>query len=162
MLRWAKNCHNLFFFFSHNIFNPIKGKSKHFFRYLQNLPSILSDEKFCSFVKNEIIKSCISYLVKILLLLKSWCLFGLFGEVLTLCQKTNFRLFQTQRVCRQQFQIWWIWQKFLQTVKQEGQDGPGSLTWFFEIALANFFLSLSEKNLQEFLYVCTVQEASIH
>ena len=23
--------------------------------------------------------------------------------------------------------------------KQEGQDGPGSLTWFFEIALANFF-----------------------
>ena len=25
-----------------------------------------------------------------------------------------------------------------------------------------FFLSLSEKNLQEFLYVCTVQEASIH
>ena len=27
--------------------------------------------------------------------------------------------------------------------KQEGQDGPGSLTWFYEIALANFFLSLS-------------------
>ena len=24
--------------------------------------------------------------------------------------------------------------------KQEGQNGPGSLTWFFEIALANFFL----------------------
>ena len=46
--------------------------------------------------------------------------------------------------------------------KQEGQDGPGSLTWFFEIALANFFLSLSEKNLQEFLYVRIVQEASIH
>ena len=44
-------------------------------------------------------------------------------------------------------------------MKQEGQDGPGSLTcffFFFEIALANFFLSLSEKNLQEFLYVCTV------
>ena len=45
---------------------------------------------------------------------------------------------------------------------QEGQDGPGSLTWFFEIALAIFFLSFSEKNLQEFLYVCTVQDASIH
>ena len=30
--------------------------------------------------------------------------------------------------------------------KQEGQDGPGSLTRFFEIALANFFWSLSEKN----------------
>ena len=23
--------------------------------------------------------------------------------------------------------------------KQDGKDGPGSLTWFFEIALANFF-----------------------
>ena len=34
--------------------------------------------------------------------------------------------------------------------------------WFFEIALAILFLSFSEKNLQEFLYVCTVQEASIH
>ena len=54
----------------------------------------------------------------------------------------------------------WPEQKFKE--KQEGQDGPGSLTWFFEIGLANFFLSLSEKNLQQFLYVCTVQEASIH
>ena len=26
--------------------------------------------------------------------------------------------------------------------EQEGQDGPGSLTWFFEIALANFFFFL--------------------
>ena len=48
-------------------------------------------------------------------------------------------------------------------LKQEDQDGPGSLTWFIKIILAIFFfLSLSEKNLQEFLYVCTVQEASIH
>ena len=36
--------------------------------------------------------------------------------------------------------------------KQEGQDGPGSLTRFFEIALAIFFLSFSEKNLQWFRY----------
>ena len=42
------------------------------------------------------------------------------------------------------------------------QEGPGSLTWFFEIAMQFFFWSISEKNLQEFLYVCTVQEASIH
>ena len=36
---------------------------------------------------------------------------------------------------------------------------------FIEITLANFFLfflSLSEKNLQEFLYVFTVQVAPIH
>ena len=51
---------------------------------------------------------------------------------------------------------------FKNIVEQEGQDGPGSLTWFFEIALAIFFLSFSEKNLQEFLYVCAVQGASIH
>ena len=44
-------------------------------------------------------------------------------------------------------------------IEQEGQNGPGSLTWFFEIALAIFFLSFSEKNSQEFLYVCTVQES---
>ena len=48
------------------------------------------------------------------------------------------------------------------TNKQEGQDGPGSLTLFFEIALAIFFWSFSEKNLQEFLYACTVQEASVY
>ena len=28
---------------------------------------------------------------------------------------TNFRLFQTKRVCIWQFQIWWKWQKVLQT-----------------------------------------------
>ena len=28
---------------------------------------------------------------------------------------TNFRLFQTERVCRQQYQIWWKWQKVIQT-----------------------------------------------
>ena len=33
---------------------------------------------------------------------------------LTLSQMTNFRLFQTERVCRQQFQIWEKWQIVLQ------------------------------------------------
>ena len=33
---------------------------------------------------------------------------------LTLFQMTNFRLFQTERVCRGQCQIWWKWQKVLQ------------------------------------------------
>ena len=54
------------------------------------------------------------------------------------------------------------YKRYKQIIKQEGQDGPGSLTWIFEIALANFYLSLSEKNLQEFLHVCTVQIAPIH
>ena len=46
--------------------------------------------------------------------------------------------------------------------EKEGQDGPGSLTSIFERTIANFFLSLSEKNLQEFLYVHTVQIVLIH
>ena len=38
-----------------------------------------------------------------------------FIEHLTHFQTRNFRLFQTERVCRQQFQIWWKWQKNIQT-----------------------------------------------
>ena len=35
---------------------------------------------------------------------------------LTHYQTTNFRLFQSERVCRRQFQqIWWKWQKVIQT-----------------------------------------------
>ena len=34
---------------------------------------------------------------------------------LSLSHTTNFRLVQTERVCRRQFQIWWKWQKILQT-----------------------------------------------
>ena len=34
---------------------------------------------------------------------------------LTYYQMTNFRLFQTERVCRRQFQIWQKWQKVIQT-----------------------------------------------
>ena len=33
---------------------------------------------------------------------------------LTLSPTRNFRLFQTERVCRRQFQIWYKWQKLLQ------------------------------------------------
>ena len=47
-------------------------------------------------------------------------------------------------------------------LQQEGQDGPRSPTCIFERTIANFFWSLSEKNLQEFLYVRTVQVAPIH
>ena len=34
---------------------------------------------------------------------------------LTLSQTTKYRLFLTERLCRWQFQIWWKWQKALQT-----------------------------------------------
>ena len=40
---------------------------------------------------------------------------GFCGNGLTHYQTTNFRLFQTERVCRRQFQIWQKWQKVIQT-----------------------------------------------
>ena len=53
--------------------------------------------------------------------------------------------------------------KYARQKWQEGQDGPGSLTWFFEITLANFFfVAFREEFTRIFIYVCTVQEASIH
>ena len=50
-----------------------------------------------------------------------------------------------------------------QYLEQEGQYGPGSLTWIFEITLANFscFVAFREE-LKEFLYVRTLQVAPIH
>ena len=39
-------------------------------------------------------------------------------KTLTHCQTANFRRFQTERVCRQQFQIWWKWQKVIQAGKK--------------------------------------------
>ena len=36
-------------------------------------------------------------------------------DFLTHYQTTNFRLFQTERVCRRQFQIWRKWKKVIQT-----------------------------------------------
>ena len=35
-------------------------------------------------------------------------------NILTHYQTTNFRLFQTERVCRPQFQVWWKWHKVIQ------------------------------------------------
>ena len=32
-------------------------------------------------------------------------------QILTLSETTNFRIFQSERVCRRQFWIWWKWQK---------------------------------------------------
>ena len=43
---------------------------------------------------------------------------------LTHYQMTNFRLFPTERVCRQQFQIWWKWQKVIQMGRKHcGEKG---------------------------------------
>ena len=41
--------------------------------------------------------------------------------VLTNYQTTNFRLFQTERVCRRQFQIWRKWQKQVENTVGKGE-----------------------------------------
>ena len=49
---------------------------------------------------------------------------------LTLSQTTIFRLFQTERVCRRQFQVWWKLQKVLQRV--ENTVGKGEIALCFQ------------------------------
>ena len=44
-----------------------------------------------------------------------WIVFDSMVKHLTHYQTTNFRLFQTERVCRRQFQIWQKWQKVIKT-----------------------------------------------
>ena len=46
-------------------------------------------------------------------------------------------------------------------MKQEGQVGPSSLTWVFEITLAIFFVLFGEE-FTRILYVCSVQVTPIH
>ena len=50
---------------------------------------------------------------KMLLSLPKAHLIPFFKNCLTLSQTTNFRLFQTKRACRRQFQVWGKWQKVL-------------------------------------------------
>ena len=52
--------------------------------------------------------------------------------------------------------------KVLTTHETRGPRQPWIAHLIFWDCSSHFFLLLSEKNLQEFLYVCTVQEASIH
>ena len=45
--------------------------------------------------------------------------------------------------------------------QQEGQDGPGSLTWFFEIALANFFFVAFREEFTR-ISLCLYSARSLH
>ena len=55
----------------------------------------------------------------------------------TLSQTKNFRLFQTERLCRRQFQIWWKWKKVLQTGRKKLLEKEKLLV------LSNFFFFCS-------------------
>ena len=61
------------------------------------------------------------------------------GQVLTHYQTTNFRLFQTERVGKRQFQIWRKWQKVIQTGKKQcGKRRNCSLTSNFSFSHSVF------------------------
>ena len=47
-------------------------------------------------------------------------------------------------------------------IKQEGQVGPGSLTWFFEIALANFFFFVASREEFTRISLCLYSARSLH
>ena len=103
------------FSFSLNVFYTIKGGNHHVSNIkifgLQML-SLWSSQEFGIWknVKSRIVcwqMNSISYdRIRILDPSKP--------KALTHYQTTNFRLFQTQRVCRRQFQIWRKWQKVIQ------------------------------------------------
>ena len=63
----------------------------------------------------------------------------LFISLLTLSQTTNFRLFQPERVSRQQFQIWWKWQKVPQKGRQHCGKRRYCLLWAFSPFPTVFF-----------------------
>ena len=64
---------------------------------------------------------------------------------LTLSQTTNFRLFQTERVCRRQFQIWWKSQKVLQMGKNTVGKGEKLLVMSNFSIYHNVFKRLVQK-----------------
>ena len=79
--------------------------------------------------------------------------------LLTHYQTTNFRLFQTKRVCRRQFQIWRNWKKVIQTgrkhcsrsvfkmlVSQGRQTVSLCGNWLINYFYKNGLLQAKEKN----------------
>ena len=49
--------------------------------------------------------------------------------LLTLYQTTNFRLFQIERVCRQQFEIWRKWQKIIKKGRKHCGKRRNCMLW---------------------------------
>ena len=59
-------------------------------------------------------------------------------EFLTLFQTINFRLFQTERICRWQFQMWWKWQKGLQISRKHWEKDKLLVTINFSFSHSVF------------------------
>ena len=87
------------FSFSLDVCNPVKDKIHHYTFGKQMFLGVYWNLPFCP-------SMCLS-VYKIVVSVKA--------KVLTHYQTINFRLFQTERVCRRQFQIWRKWQKVIQT-----------------------------------------------
>ena len=59
-------------------------------------------------------------------------------SVLTLSQTTNFRLFQTEIVCRRKFQIWWKWRKAFETGRKHWEKEKLLVTSNFSFSRSVF------------------------
>ena len=57
---------------------------------------------------------------------------------LTHYQPTNFRLFWIERLCRRQFQIWWKWQKVIQTGRKHWEKEKLLITGNFSFSNSVF------------------------
>ena len=109
------------FSFSHNVFYLIKERNHvSHFCHLQNAFELVKS-KILLFGKE--LKILVKLLWKLILAIPilHWLWTSNISLIiqklflpLTHYQTTNFRLFQTERVCRQQFQIWRKWRKVIQ------------------------------------------------
>ena len=101
------------------------GQSKYPLIYTRILSFISKLDNYQGLYSSNIVKKFLSLILQNFLNLKVPKLVVLPSKwegicirhkgLLTHYQTTNFRLFQTERVCRQQFQIWRKWQKVIQT-----------------------------------------------
>ena len=74
------------------------------------------------------------------------CFMDFFPICLTHYQTTNFRLFQTEWVCRRQFQIWQKWQKVIQTGRKHcGEKEKLLITSNFSFSHSVFIRPVSQR-----------------
>ena len=107
------------FSFLHNVFLPFPKQI-----------SILGSPLFCPLWKVLILATS----QKFCLMVKGWSISRYWANhhilfSLTHYQMTNFRLFQTERLCRRQFQIWRKWQKVIQMGKKHCGKRTNCLSW---------------------------------
>ena len=133
------------FSFSHNVFYPSQNKFQFFmsllFCHLQMLSTWISlifvslgKELICRKLTNSIKFQPKSDHANGEGWPRSILFAGALNHPLTLSHTTNFGRFQTGRVCRQQFQIWWKWQKVPQ-LGRKNTVGKGEIARYEQFLL---------------------------